>query len=32
MAEEVEKISTHPPVRTKQIGIVGLRQSAGYVY
>lgn len=32
MSEEVEKISTHPPVRTKQIGIVGLRQSAGYVY
>ena len=32
MAEDVEKISTHPPVRTKQIGIVGLRQSAGYVY
>ena len=32
MAEEVEKISTHPPVRTRQIGIVGLRQSAGYVY
>ena len=32
MAEEIEKISTHPPVRTKQIGIVGLRQSAGYVY
>lgn len=32
MAEDVEKISTHPPVRTRQIGIVGLRQSAGYVY
>lgn len=32
MAEEVEKISTHPPKSTQGIGIVGLRQSAGYVY
>lgn len=32
MAEDVEKRSTHPSVRTKQVGIVGLRQSAGYVF
>ena len=32
MSEDVEKVSTHPPVRTKQVGIVGLRQSAGYVF
>lgn len=31
MAENIAKISAHPPVRTKQLGIVGLKQSAGYV-
>lgn len=30
--DNITKISTHPPVKTKGIGIVGLKQSAGYVF